>query len=307
MSKDRLIKLESLRGVPMFIWPDCIPCTAKMALEPGRTLTQDISQLRVLLGKILALTPMKGGRWGLTAPDLVEEVWSVICEFAGNNDPLKDIKTDQNRKALELAPYVRKTVAQSDDSFLEAVKFAITGNQLDVMLDTKTGVKKEGEPDAAMSNESINNTNELKKRIKETHKIIYFTDNSGEVILDRILMEQIIRISSAELIVVSRTLPILNDVTASEAKLLGLGEVAKIMKNGIQEPLAGTTLSKASKEIRDLVSEANVIIAKGVGNLDTMTEEEGFQGKTFFLFHGKCRPSCSVQNAPLGSLVVYRF
>ncbi len=79
------------------------------------------------------------------------------------------------------------------------------------------------------------------------------------------------------------------------------------MENGIQEPLAGTTLSKTSKEIRDLVRKANVIIAKGVGNLDTITEEEGFRGKTFFLFHGKCRPSCSVQQAPLGSLVVHRF
>lgn len=278
-----------------------------MALETCRTLTQDVSQLRDLMGKVLALAPMKGGRWDLTAPDLVEEVWSVLCEFAGNNDPLRDIKADQNRKALELASYALRAVAQSDNPFLEAVKFAIAGNQLDVMLDTKTGLKKEGVSDAAMSNESINNANELKKRVKETQKIIYFTDNSGEVIFDRILMEQIKAISSAELILVARTLPILNDVTASEARSLGLGDVAKIIENGIQEPLAGTTLSKASGEIKDLVRETNVIIAKGVGNLDTMTEEESLRGKTFFLFHGKCRPSCSVQNAPLGSLVVYRF
>jgi uncharacterized protein with ATP-grasp and redox domains len=278
-----------------------------MALETGRALTQDVKQLRSLVGKVLALTPMKGGRWDLTAPDLVEEVWSVLCEFAGNNDPLKDIKADQNRKALELAPYVRKAIEQSDKPFLEAVKFAITGNQLDVMLDTKTGLKKEAAPDAAISNESINNANDLKKRLQETQKVIYFTDNSGEVIFDRILMEQIKAISSAELILVARSLPILNDVTASEARSLGLGDVAKIMENGIREPLAGTKLSKTSKEIQDLVREANVIIAKGVGNLDTMTEEESFRGKTFFLFHGKCRPSCSVQNAPLGSLVVHRF
>jgi len=291
----------------MFIWPDCIPCTAKMALETGRTLTQDVDQLRAIMRKVLTVTSMKGSRWNLTAPDLVEEVWSVLCEFAGNNDPLKDIKADQNRKALELAPYARKAVAQSNNSFLEAVKFAITGNQLDVMLDTKTGLKKEGASEAAMLDASINNTGELEKRIKKAHKIVYFTDNSGEIIFDRILMEQIRVISPAELILVARTLPILNDVTASEAESLGLGDVAKIMGNGIQEPLAGTTLRKASEEVRDLVREADVIIAKGVGNLDTMTEEEGFRGKTFFLFHGKCRPSCSVQNAPLGSLVVHRF
>jgi len=291
----------------MFIWPDCIPCTAKMALETGRTLTQDVSQLRALVEKVLALNSMKGGRWNLTAPDLVEEVWSVLCEFAGNNDPLKDIKADQNKKALELAPYALKAVAQSDNPFLEAVKFAITGNQLDVMLDTKTGLKKEGASEAPMLDVSISNTDELEKRIKKAHKIIYLTDNSGEIIFDRILMEQIRTISPAELILVARTLPILNDVTASEAQSLGLGDVAKIMENGIQEPLAGTTLSKASKEIQNLVREANVIIAKGVGNLDTMTEEESFWGKTFFLFHGKCRPSCSVQGAPLGSLVVHRF
>lgn len=291
----------------MRIWPDCIPCTAKMALETGRALTQDEDQLKALMRKVLALNSMKGNRWDLTAPDLVEEVWSVLCEFVGSNDPLRDIKADQNRKALERAPHARKVVAQSGNPFLEAVKFAITGNQLDVMLDTKTSLKKRGVSDAAMVDASISNTENLENRVKKAHTIIYFTDNSGEVIFDRILMERIRAISPAELILVARTLPILNDVTASEALSLGFREVARVMESGIQEPLAGTTLRKASQEIQDLVLAADVIIAKGVGNLDTMTEEESFQGKTFFLFHGKCRPSCSVQHAPLGSLVVHRF
>ncbi len=211
----------------MFIWPDCIPCAAKMALETGRTLTQDVDQLRAIMRKVLSFTSMKGGRWDLTAPDLVEEVWSVICEFAGNNDPLIDIKTDQNRKALELAPYARKAVAQSDNPFLEAVTFAITGNQLDVMLDTKTGLKKEGVAEAVMPNASVNNAKELEKRVKKALNILYFTDNSGEVIFDRILMEQIKAVSHAELFLVARTLPILNDVTASEAQSLGLGDVQR--------------------------------------------------------------------------------
>jgi len=291
----------------MFIWPDCIPCTVKMALETGRILTPDMDKLRAVMRKVLSLASMKGIRWDLTAPDLVGEVWPVLCECAGSDDPLREIKADQNRRAMEMAQYARNVVEQSNSPFLEAVKFAITGNQLDVMLDTKTGLKKERASEAAMVNASITNTEELETRIKTAHKIIYFTDNSGEIIFDRIFMEQITAVSSAELILVARTLPILNDVTASEAQSLGFGDTAKIMGNGIQEPLAGTILSKTSHEIRDLVRDADVIIAKGVGNLVTMTEEESFRGKTFFLFHGKCRPSCSVQQAPLGSLVVHRF
>ncbi len=131
------------------------------------------------------------------------------------------------------------------------------------MLDTKTGLKKEGASEAAMLGASISNTDELEKRIKKAHKIIYFTDNSGEVIFDRILMEQIRTISTANLSSWREHSLYLMMLRHPKQKSMGLGDVAKIMENGIQEPLAGTTLSKTSKEIQNLVRQAGVIITKG--------------------------------------------
>jgi uncharacterized protein with ATP-grasp and redox domains len=69
--------------------------------------------------------------------------------------------------------------------------------------------------------------------------------------------------------------------------------------------LAGTILAKTSTKVRELVEEADLVISKGVGNYDSLTEEKGLKGKISYLFHAKCHPCCASQNMKLGDLIVF--
>jgi uncharacterized protein with ATP-grasp and redox domains len=102
-------------------------------------------------------------------------------------------------------------------------------------------------------------------------------------------------------------MPILNDATMKDAIFVGLDQVAPVVENGINVPFPGTIISKLSPEVKKSVEESELVISKGVGNYDSLTEETQLRGKISFLFHGKCLPSCAPSGHPLGALVVFNF
>ena len=83
--------------------------------------------------------------------------------------------------------------------------------------------------------------------------------------------------------------------------------MARLIENGITEPIAGTIVSEISSEVRALLTDSDLLISKGVGNFDAFTEETWLKGRLTMLYHGKCQPCCHPVQAPLGSLVVYNF
>jgi hypothetical protein len=135
--------------------------------------------------------------------------------------------------------------------------------------------------------------------------VVWLSDNCGEIVFDRLLLETMRRFYKLDIVYITRTTPILNDATLTDASLVGLGEVATLMENGIEEPLAGTILAKTSPKVRRLVEEADLVISKGVGNYDSLTEEKGLNGKISYLFHAKCQPCCRSQKANLGDLIIF--
>jgi len=289
----------------MFILPDCIPCTLRMALETARLVLKDDEQIQRFMEEILLLKPLRGENWQITSPEIVKDIWLILKAMSGEKDPFEYIKAEQNQMALQIYSLTKKTVLQSRDPFLEALKFAIAGNALDAMV----GAKEEPVKDILSKLDSLpidlNNVNELKKRLSKTGKLAYISDNCGEIVFDRLFLEILHGLYKLNVTLVTRTMPVLNDATLNDAASIGIGEVAHLMENGIREPLPGTVLKKASSEIRKLFEESDLIISKGVGNYDSLTEEKGFEGKISFLLHGKCHPCCITHKVPLGALIVY--
>jgi len=224
-------------------------------------------------------------------------------EFCAVEDPLKDRRTEQNRKALNIYPFVKELLHESTDPILEALKFAIAGNSIDAMLDAKSGIDRK--MISFLSGINPKAVEEFKKRLEKAGKIVYFTDNCGEIVFDRLLIETMRAEYDCRITVITRTVPVLNDATLEDALSVGLGEVASVMENGIKEPLPGTILSKVSPEVLAAVNEADLVISKGGANYETLTEEDGITGKTTYLFQAKCYPYCKAHNVPLGALIVY--
>ena len=281
----------------------CIPCILKMSLEIIRGVTKDEKQVKKFMGEILSLESLKEGSSKVTAPEIVEEIWRKMQKIAKDDDPLKTIKAEQNQKALNIYPFVKEILLESNDPVLEAMRWAIAGNSIDAMLDAKKGM--DGNILSLLSGINQKYVEELKTRLEKTKKLIYFGDNCGEIVFDKLLIETFHMMYGIEVIFVTRTKPILNDATLKDALSVGLDKVATVIENGIREPLPGTILAKVSSEVRTHVEQADLIISKGGGNYETLSEEGSLKGKITFLFQAKCYPYCSIHSVPLGALIVY--
>jgi uncharacterized protein with ATP-grasp and redox domains len=278
-----------------------------MALEVMRIVTKNEQLVSRFLTEILELKPLRGENYSITSPELTRDVWLKIRKFSATEDPLKTKKEEQNRIALNIYPSAREIIEKKKDPVGEALKLSILGNSIDSMVGmggfTGEGIVK-------LLQESWINAKameELKEKISRARKIIYLGDNCGEVVFDRLFIEILRKFHDAEMIYVTRTLPILNDAVLEDALSIGMNEVVQVMENGIAEPLPGTMVEKVSGKVRDLIEDSNLIISKGLGNYDSLSEDEHLRGKISFLLHGKCYPSCATHGVPLGSLIVHHF
>lgn len=281
----------------------CIPCVLKMSVEIIRGVTKDEKQVRKFMTDILKIKALRWERVDITAPEVVRDVWSRMQRFSSLEDPLRATKAEQNKKALKIYPFIKEMLHESSDPILEALKFSIAGNSIDAMLDAQRGM--DSKIITLLSSINMKAVESLKRRLKKAKKIVYFTDNCGEIVFDRLLIERMKEVYGSQVTVVTRTVPILNDAIMEEALSIGLGDVAMVMESGIQEPLPGTILSKVSPEIKAAVDETDLIISKGGANYETLTEEESLKGRITYLFQAKCYPYCRIHNVPLGALIVY--
>lgn len=289
----------------MLIWADCIPCILKMSLGVARFVMKDENQVLRFVNEILTWKSLRGEEWHVRSPEIVKDVWIKLREFSSEQDPLKQLKEEQNRKALKIFPAAREVILKSHDPFLHALKFAIAGNALDSMTDVTRDSTQEIIDQLDKLVISAKDAEILRGRLKKSQRLVYLSDNCGEIVFDRLLIEILQEFYGIKVILVTRTLPVLNDATLQDAHSVGLGEVVPLMENGIAEPYPSTILEKVSPEVREVIGESDLLISKGVGNHDILTEEESLRGKISFLLHGKCHPCCSFHKVPLGTLIVY--
>ena len=292
----------------MRTWPDCVPCMLNMAMGVARRATADEAQVKAFMEEVLRDRLVDEDVFERFTPEIVRDMWIKITALAGDPDALRPEKDRQNHTALELYPSVRRYVETAYDPFLAALKLSIGGNMLDAMV----GV--EAEPPEAMiakvDAEEIapDCVEELRRRFADAGLVVWFTDNCGEIVFDRLFLEYAIPTFDMKVIVVTRKVPTVNDATLADAVAVGLDRVADtVVDSGIDEPLPSTDLRKVSDEVRALVGAADLVISKGVGNYELLSEEADLAGKTSFLIHGKCHPMCELHGVERGGLIVFNY
>jgi hypothetical protein len=263
-----------------------------MSTSAIRKLTDDEEVLKELTIKILQIPALRGLDWGLTSPEVIEQVMGKIIETFQNPDPFKLLKAEQNKKGLELYPHLQQLIQESTDPLFTAVQLAIQGNFIDLMVsDHSTDVEK------ALGQELQHPIDEksflsFRDKLKKARLLVYLGDNSGEIVFDRILIETIQSFVDLEVIFVVRSFPSLNDVTLKEAGQVGMDQVARVIPNGLEAPVPGTILYRCSSEFRELFRNSDLIISKGGGNFDTLEAEKNHSKDITFLLLSKCLPYC---------------
>jgi len=127
--------------------------------------------------------------------------------------------------------------------------------------------------------------------------ILYLADNAGEIVFDRLLIEQLPR---ERVTVAVRGAPILNDVTWVDATTVGVDTLVKVIDNGSDAP--GTVLADCSDAFQKQFAEADLIISKGQGNFETLSDSPE---NIFFLFKAKCPVVADQVGCPVGTQVLH--
>jgi uncharacterized protein with ATP-grasp and redox domains len=257
--------------------------------------------------EVLRLKYFDGKNQKVTSPDVIRDVWSKVIQVTGEADPLRKVKEEQNRKALATYPKAKALVLKSRDPFVGAVKLAIAANSIDAMTDVKGEAPEEIIKKWNRLEIDRKEVTEFKERVKKARKVVYLGDNCGEIVFDKLFIEVLLTMHPMDITYVTRTLPIMNDATLRDARFMGMGKVARIMENGVPEHFPGTFLKRIDSELKKLIKGSDLVISKGGGNYDSLTEEEKLKGKTSFLFLAKCFPYCQLHRVSLNAPVIYNF
>jgi len=163
-----------------------------------------------------------------------------------------------------------------------AIKVAIAGNIIDFGVNNRisSGFNIEEELEDTLEQDfAIFDYADFKDALKDVDEILYLADNTGEIVFDRVLIEEL----GKRVIYVVRDKPIINDATMEDALFCKMDKVARVISSGCDAP--GTILRYCSKEFLTYYSRAKLIISKGQGNYETLSEEKK---PVFFLLKTKC-------------------
>jgi len=271
---------------------DCIPCFYKQALmaarmsgaseEVQREVLNNLS--KVALSFTLTTTPAEMGR----------EIYAMISKITGKKDPYREIKEKSNKLALNLLPYLYEKIINSDDRLLTALRLAIIGNIIDFGVKTneediynKMNSLIEENIDSQIS-QLINDNehfiyNAFKEYLLDVETILYLADNAGEVVFDRILIEVLVNYYHKNVIYAVKGKPVLNGALVDDAIICGINSYANVISTGTDSP--GIILKYCSPEFIRIFNNAEMIISKGQGNFEALSEEDN---PLFFLLIAKC-------------------
>jgi len=275
---------------------DCIPCFVRQVLDSVRLTTNDPRLHEKVLREALRMASEMD--LSQSPPAMARRIHRFIRQITGILDPYLEIKNRFNKLALQMYPELKKRIDTSADPLETAVRLAIAGNIIDF------GVNSAIEPSHVERTIFESLTDPLDKEsfeafrhaISKAEKILYLGDNAGEIVFDRLLIE---RLPYEKMTFVVKGGPILNDVLMEDAQMVGLTDIVDVIDNGSDAP--GTILESCSNVFHHRWDESDLVIAKGQGNYETLSEVDK---NIFFLVRPKCNVLARHLGREIGSLVI---
>ncbi|MFH1825731.1 MAG: ARMT1-like domain-containing protein [bacterium] len=276
---------------------ECIPCVIRQTREIlQRNVKNQKKQKQILRAVIRKLNSVDLKT--VNPPELTKLAHSLIHRLTGIDDFYIAVKKQSNREALALYPSLKKVVSRSLDPLAMAIRIAIAGNIIDYGALAEFDVKKTIK-EALTQDFAVFDYKQFKQDLKNGSLLLYIGDNAGEIVFDKLLIEKLGKQITVVFAVKSK--PVLNDVLMADAKMVGLDKVCRVIKSG--SDFAGTDPKKTTKEFKKLFQKADIIIAKGQGNFETLDQEKK---NIYFLLKMKCPCLAIATGYKKGDIVLKR-
>jgi len=274
---------------------NCIPCFVRQSMEAAKVYAAGDEALQRETLRV-ALRTIAEADYEKSPPEIAAEYFRRIAALTGVEDPWAEAKRASNEAVRALLPRLRAEIEASPNPLETAVRMAIAGNVID--FGTPRGNRGEDLLDviehARNAPLCMDAFAAFERRASEAESILYLADNCGEIVLDRLLIE---RLGPERVVLAVRGRPILNDVTPADLPSAGLDGRLRVIDNGADVP--GTVLSRCTPEFNALFASADLAIAKGQGNYETLDD---VGREIFFLMKVKCAVVSDAVGLPVDSL-----
>lgn len=271
----------------------CVECFLSKRLALARQLGTD--EQATELCKILML------QFCQSPPDMDSALLGGIADEIMNQyygidpDRMRQEKQLSNQFVLDRLDAIRSRVESAGDPVYAALQFAVLGNYLDfsALFGQVSFEALDEMLDSALDMELDKDCYQLFVSDLQTgHRFLYITDNAGEICFDRVLAEVIAKkYPQLEITFCVRGAPVSNDATREDAVVAGIR--FPIIDNGTA--IGGTAISRVNQETKDAIASADVILAKGMGNTESMF---GCGYNVYYAFLVKCQRFMQFFDAP---------
>ncbi len=264
---------------------ECLPCLINQAVRLVKLHLDNEDVQRSLVKKIML--EIGASEDGACAPYMAHKIQQVLRDALQNPDPYKEIKLYYNTEMLKLEKEFSGLIGAADDRLGTALKLAAAGNIIDfgpghniskaeVLKVLNQTLVKEFDRETFAS---------LKSDLQAARKLLYLGDNAGEIVFDKMFIRAIkAEYPDLQVDFSTRGGPAMNDVTEGDAYFVGMDTCAHIINNGADIP--GTVLEHCSDSFKRAFAGADVVIAKGQGNFESLYGVG--RGSLYYIFLCKC-------------------
>lgn len=289
----------------MKYFADCFTCYMNQIHKALRLLDPDIEERRIVdaqkkMMEFIAKTDLDKTN-NIT---FGTEVYNIVAQTLGVKDPYQELKKKYNQLALNLYPKIKQMVTKSKSPLSTAIKMSIMGNSIDFGASNSIDINKEMTEIEENAKNGKLNIEELIQSIEKSKTILILGDNTGEIVFDKIMIEQITNDYPDKKIYYSvRSGPIINDSTIEDAEYIGLDKICTVLETSASP---GIILEQSKPEFISVFNRADLIISKGQGNFESIIDINTGNKDVYLLLKAKCMLMTYIFDLPLGSLILQK-
>ena len=271
--------------------PDCYNCLHRLVYQAAELATDDIPLRQRAIDEAMKVLDSEFS-YSQVSIVIVTEIHKVVRELTYNPDPYRAMKEREMTIAKELHPELR---SRYKDDLSGCLKLAAAANALDFFKDLGSMRDDIRKPVSFV----IDDSDRFAAKLRNAGKVLYLADNAGELYFDLPLVKRMKQF--AEVIYTVKPTPVQNDLTLEDVKMSGLQtEFGTVISTGVASP--GVVFSLASAQFKQEFESADLILAKGMGYYEALSELPP-EGRFFYCLMAKCQPVANSLKVPINSYV----
>ena len=270
---------------------DCYQCLRRLVYQAARLATDDEEVKAEAVRQGLRIIDENFSADELTIT-IATEIHRVVKEITKNPDPYRGVKDEEIRISRELTREIDPAYYQG---FKGCLALSALGNAMDFFRDFAT-VREDMRGSVEFV---LDDSDKFEKKLEKATNVLFLADNAGEIFFDLPLVKWLKRLAKVTYVV--KGAPVQDDATFGDLRIAGLeGELDRVITTGTATP--GVLLPLASAEFQREFAAADLILAKGMGYYEGLTEFPG-EGKLLYCLMAKCQPVADSLGVPLNSYV----